>query len=117
MVDSPDPTKPQPLRRFISRAGRDVEIETVGELLYWSYANLAAADVAEANGLERYDTRCWMIRAKLFKGLRMGTMKLGTLFADVREMPSDHCVYCGATPVQRMPGLETLGETAAHILN
>ncbi|XXX85678.1 HNH endonuclease [Sorangium sp. So ce145] len=80
------------------------QVETVGELLYWSYACLAAACAAAEAGLTRYDTRCWMIRAKLFKGLRAGTMKVGSLFADVRDMPSDRCVYCGATPPPKLHG-------------
>ncbi|WP_437335396.1 HNH endonuclease [Sorangium sp. So ce394] len=45
-----------------------------------------------------------MIRARLFKGLRAGTMKVGSLFADVRDMPSDRCVYCGTTPPPKLHG-------------
>ncbi|MBK8255003.1 MAG: HNH endonuclease [Polyangiaceae bacterium] len=45
-----------------------------------------------------------MVRAKLFKGLCQGTMKLGTLFADVLEMPRGRCVYCGATPPPKLHG-------------
>lgn len=93
----PDATPPPPLRRYMPRGSRQTEIATVGELLHWSYASLAAATAAEQRGLTSYDVGCWMIRAKLFKGLRQGTMKLGTLFADVREMPSDRCAYCSAT--------------------
>ena len=31
-------------------------------------------------------------------GLLTGTMDVGSLFADVREMPNDRCVYCAAEP-------------------
>ncbi|MFO0588124.1 MAG: hypothetical protein U0441_11320 [Polyangiaceae bacterium] len=55
-------------------------IETVGDLLHWSYANLAAATAAEQRGIAKHDKLSWMIRARLFKGLRGGTMKVGTLF-------------------------------------
>lgn len=84
------------------RGGRP--LETVGELLYWSYAYLAAASAAEKAGLAQYDTRCWMIRARLFKRLRDGTMKISSLFSDVRDMPSDRCAYCGTTPPPKLHG-------------
>ena len=80
------------------------KIETVGDLLFWSYANLAAAVSAEARGLAHQDQLSWMIRAKLFKGLRDGTMGVGSLFGEVREMRSDRCVYCGATPPPKLHG-------------
>ena len=86
----------------MTKQGR--KIETVGKLLYWSYANLASAQSAEARGIAKHDRLCWMIRARLFKGLRDGTMTTGTLFADVRDMPSDRCVYCSATPPPKLHG-------------
>lgn len=93
------PTEEVAQSRVNARSG---DIPTVGELLYWSYSYLAAASAAEKAGLARYDTRCWMIRAKLFKGLSNGTMKISSLFADVRDMPSDRCVYCGTTPPPKL---------------
>lgn len=93
-----------PMRRFRSHAGHTTQIKEIGELLYWSYASLAAASVAEQRGLEQYDLKCWMVRAKLFKGLRQASMKLGSLFADVREMPSDRCAYCGAVQPPKLEG-------------
>lgn len=59
------PTTPTRLRR---------KIETVGELLHWSYANLAAAYVLGERGLAKHDSTCWMVRAKLLTGLRAGPM-------------------------------------------
>lgn len=75
---------------------------TVGDLLYWSYANLAMATAAEKRGIAKYDTLGWMIRGKLFKGLREGTMNIGSLFADVRDLPRDRCVYCAAEPPPKL---------------
>jgi hypothetical protein len=45
-----------------------------------------------------------MIRAKLYKGLRSGTMKIGTLFADLLAAPTGCCIYCGATPPPKLHG-------------
>lgn len=47
---------------------------TIGHLLHASYANLASVDAAVKRGLSKRDRVCWMVRAKLFKGLRSGTM-------------------------------------------
>lgn len=98
LVEPRDPkeTESTPARR------RGGAIETVGELLHWSYANLAAATAGEMAGIDRYDTRCWMIRARLFKGLRDGRMKVGSLFKDVRDMPNDRCAYCGTPPPPKL---------------
>lgn len=79
-------------------------LSTVGDLLHASYANLASVDAAHERGLAKRDRLCWMIRAKLMKGLRLGTMNISTLFADVLAMPSDRCVYCGATPPPKLHG-------------
>jgi hypothetical protein len=98
LTDAPDPPGPaagSPTRR---QGSKKVGITTIGELLYWSYANLGAATVARKRGLASYDVKCFMVRARLFKGLTEGTLNLGSLFDDVREMARDRCAYCGATP-------------------
>lgn len=77
-------------------------LETVGDLLHWSYANLAMASAAEKRGVARYDRLAWMIRGKLYKGLRDGTMNVGSLFVDVRDLPGDRCVYCSAEPPPKL---------------
>ena len=41
---------------------------TVRELIYWSYANLAMAHTAVEQ--EKYERFNYMIRSKLFKGLK-----------------------------------------------
>ena len=70
---------------------------TIGELLHWSYANLAMAHSAVAKKGAAYGRINFMIRAKLLKGLRTGTMNVGSLVEDERlkfVLPLA-CCYCG----------------------
>ncbi len=53
------------------------ELNTVKEILFWSYANLAMAHTAVDRRQEEYATFNYMIRAKLFKGLMEGSMNIG----------------------------------------
>jgi hypothetical protein len=78
--------------------------DTVGELLHWSYANLASLDAAYGRGLTKRDRICWGVRLKLYAGLRSGSMKVGTLFKDVLAAPTDRCVYCGTMPPPKLTG-------------
>ncbi len=73
------------------------EIETVGEYLYWSYANLAMAHAALSHEVEKFGTIHYMIRAKLFAGLCNGTMRIGPLADDERLklIIAQACSYCG----------------------
>jgi len=74
-----------------------VELRTVGDLLFWSYANLAMAHAAVANRAAKFTRTHFMIRSRLFKGLRDGTMDLGSFLDDDRTklvMPRS-CCYCG----------------------
>jgi hypothetical protein len=80
------------------RRPRPQEPETVGELLHASYANLAMAHAAVMRDLAEYDVGAYMIRARLLRGLRTGAMHVGSLFADVRQMPVDRCAYCAIAP-------------------
>lgn len=84
------------------RQGRTTKVRTVGELLFWSYANVAASSVADDRGVAAFDRLCFIVRSRLFKGLRTGTMKVGSLFDDVRKLPRTACVYCGATPPPKL---------------
>ena len=73
--------------------------ETIGESLYWSYANLAMAHAAISEGKEKYGRIHYMIRARLFKGLTNGTMNIGSILDDEKlkmELPKA-CCYCGST--------------------
>ncbi|MDO9154964.1 MAG: hypothetical protein Q7U47_14855 [Paludibacter sp.] len=58
------------------------KVETVRELIYLSYANLAMAHTAIDKKQEKYGTFNFMIRARLFKGLKEGTMNMRTIFDD-----------------------------------
>jgi hypothetical protein len=71
---------------------------TVGELLHWSYANLAMAHAAIATRQERYGPVQFMVRARLYKGLNAGTMKIGPLADDdrLKMILPQACCYCGA---------------------
>lgn len=51
-----------------------MKITTVGELLHWSYANLAMAHSAITAKSERYGRMHFMVRARLYAGLNKGTM-------------------------------------------
>jgi len=75
------------------------ELNTVQEVLFWSYANIAMAHTAVDRKQAKYATFNYMIRAKLFKGLIEGTMNIRTLFDDEKEklLSGTKCSYCGST--------------------
>ena len=76
----------------------DMEIKTVGELLHWSYANLAMAHSAISAKAEKYGRVQFMIRSRLYAGLNKQTMTIGPLADDERlklVLPQA-CCYCGA---------------------
>lgn len=74
----------------------------LNELLYWSYANLAMAHAALLKGSNKYGPSHYSIRAKLYKGLMNGTMKIGSLYDDTKlKLTSQSgCVYCGVTIIE-----------------
>jgi hypothetical protein len=73
-------------------------IETVRHLIYYSYANLAMAHTAVAKKQEKYGVFNFMIRSKLFKGLKDGTMNMRTIFDDekIKLQTGLICNYCGS---------------------
>ncbi len=75
------------------------ELQTVGELLYWSYANLAMAHAAVAAHQAKYGTLHYMIRARLFAGLREGRMGMGSIVEDdrLKLILPQACSYCAGT--------------------
>ena len=72
--------------------------KTVRELIYWAYANLAMAHSAVRDGQLKYKMINYMIRAKLFKGLKDGTMSMRSFFDDekVKIQSGLACSYCGS---------------------
>ena len=74
------------------------EFLTVGDRLAWAYAELGKAHAAVGEGATKYGRLHFMIRAKLYKGLRTGGMSRRFLLDDERlkmTMPQA-CAYCGA---------------------
>ena len=72
---------------------------TVAQRLYWSYANLAMAEMAVHDHDAKYSRKHFMIRARLYSGLTKGTMSPRSLMRDQRirmQLPQE-CVYCGST--------------------
>jgi len=72
--------------------------KTVRELIFWSYANLAMAHTAVERKQEKYGTFNYVIRAKLFKGLKDETMNMRTIFDDekIKLQTGQICNYCGS---------------------
>lgn len=71
---------------------------TVGETLYFSYANIAMARRAVTQRERTYSKVLYGVRAKLYKGLKEGTMNLGPLSDDERVKLTQEkaCCYCGS---------------------
>lgn len=74
------------------------KIETVREQIFWSYANLAMAHTAIDKKQEKYGPFNYMIRARLFKGLKDGNMNMRTIFDDekIKLQTGQLCNYCGS---------------------
>ena len=85
------------------------DIDVVGDHIAWSYANLARAHAALQDGATSYKTIHHMIRAKLFKGLKTGTMAMRTLYDDERtKMTAPRaCCYCGSEECVQLRGVRS----------
>ena len=75
-----------------------MEPRSVGERLFWCYANLAMSHAAVSEGEARFGRRHFIIRSRLYAGLRKGTMKTGPLADDekLKMILPQACAYCGA---------------------
>jgi len=75
------------------------KIETVREQIYLSYANLAMVHTAVEKKQEKYGRFNYMIRARLFKGLKEETMNMRTIFDDekIKLQTGQICNYCGSS--------------------
>lgn len=75
-----------------------MNIRTVGELLHWSYANLAMAHSAISAKVEKYGRTQYIIRSRLYAGLNKQTMSIGPLADDERlkMLLPQACCYCGS---------------------
>ncbi|WP_071131228.1 HNH endonuclease [Enterococcus timonensis] len=77
---------------------KEKEFATIGEYLYWRYANMAMAHVALKNSREKYEVADYMIRAKLYKGLCTGNMNIASLYDDEKyKLNNISCCYCGGS--------------------
>lgn len=74
------------------------KIDSVRELIYLSYSNLAMAHTAVEKKQEKYGSFNYMIRARLFKGLKEGTMNMRSIFDDekIKLQTGSICNYCGS---------------------
>lgn len=75
-----------------------MQVSTVSELIFWSYANLAMAQNAVKRGIDKYDKTSYMIRLRLYKGLTTGKMQIHSLFDDekFKVINGAKCIYCGS---------------------
>jgi hypothetical protein len=82
----------------MAKTSRQPELTTVGDLLYWSYANLGMAEKAVYDGAAEYQQLHFIIRNKLWSGFRKGTMQVGSPVKDLRSKVRNagHCAYCGS---------------------
>jgi len=83
------------------REGCMVTPSTVGEVLCWSYSNLAMAHSALSAKQEKFGRIQFMIRSRLYKGLIAKTMNIGPLADDERlkMILPQACCYCGSKEV------------------
>ncbi len=75
-----------------------MQVRTVSELIYWSYANLAMVQNAVERGVDKYDKTSFMIRSRLNKGLTTGKMRIHSLFDDekYKVINGAKYIYCGS---------------------
>ena len=71
---------------------------TVGESLFWSYANLAMAFTGGRHDKHTYQQIDYIVRNKLYYGLLRGTHQIASFLKDEMEKldASDACCYCGS---------------------
>ena len=75
-----------------------MEFTTVGELLHWSYANLAMAHAAVTAKAKKYGRTHFTIHSLLYNGLRKQTMQIGPIADDehLKMVLPQACCYCGS---------------------
>ena len=73
------------------------KFNNLGDRIYWAYANLAMLFAALKMGKAQYDRQTFMIRAKMFKGLRTESMQIHSMFIDqhFKIETGSSCAYCG----------------------
>jgi 5-methylcytosine-specific restriction endonuclease McrA len=76
---------------------KTIKLQTIRELLYWSYANLAMSHSAVESGCDKFNRTHFIIRSRLFSGLMNQSMSIGSLIDDekIKMKSSRQCCYCG----------------------
>ncbi|MDW7670588.1 MAG: HNH endonuclease [Bacillota bacterium] len=103
-------------------ARKQKEFNTIREYMYWVYANLTMAHAAIKNGHCEYERTDFMVRSRLLKGLREGTMSITSLYDDEKlKISVTVCCYCGADTkltldhlVSRKAGGKDSGDNIVH---
>ena len=77
---------------------RKIKIDNVREVIYYAYANLAMAHSAINKKQEKYERINFMIRSKLYKGLKEGKVNIRSIFDDekIKLNTGRVCNYCGS---------------------
>lgn len=79
------------------RARPIVAPKTVGEALYWSYANMAMAHAYKRHTEATYQQTDYIVRNRLYHGLLKGTMQVGSFLKDEKsKIAAQVCCYCGS---------------------
>ena len=69
---------------------------TLNDEITWRYAQLTMADVMLKDHATEVSSKYFMIRSKAWRGLRTGTMKIGSFFKDEKQkIGMTACCYCG----------------------
>ena len=81
----------------IKPARPPVTPSTVGEALYWSYANLAMAYASARHGKAEYQQVDYIVRNKTYHGLLRGTLHMGSFLMDEKsKIAAQVCCYCSS---------------------
>ena len=74
-----------------------VKPTTIGESLYWSYANLAMAFSSARHSQATYQQIDFIVRNKIYYQLLRGSIHIGSFVIDEKAKirNSDICCYCG----------------------
>jgi hypothetical protein len=74
------------------------EMLTIGDRLYWAYANLGMAHAAIESQAAKYGRNHFIVRSKLYTGLRKGSLQPGPLADDdrLKMILPQACCYCGS---------------------
>lgn len=87
--------------------GARVVPTTVGESLYWGYAQMAMAFASARHDSPTYQQNDFIVRNKTYHGLLRGKLQVGSLYRDEREklFSAGVCVYCGAADASTLDHL------------